>query len=238
MAWAAVIASVSKGFLRTSVEDVGVAVSRFNVYLRLCWGLVGQEVNTMKKLVSLLFVLFVCAVSYGQGTPDVTRFLGIPVDGTKAEMIGKLKEKGFSSSFGSDELLEGEFNGKNVYVNIQTNNRKVWRIGVIDINGCDETQIKINFNNLCRLFEENTKYINPVGDQTISEDEDIAYEITVHDKRYSAMWLQKSKTGDIDLEAKNRLVWFMISKHPLSYGKYVIMMFYENGYNKAKGEDL
>lgn len=229
---------VSTGFLRTFKLDVGIAVPRFNVYLSALMGLAGQEVNIMKKFISLLFVLFACAMSYGQGTPDVTRFLGIPVDGTRAEMISKLKEKGFSSSFGSDDLLEGEFNGENVYVSIQTNNRKVWRIGVIDINGCDETQIKINFNNLCRLFEENTKYINPVGDQTISEDEDIAYEITVHDKRYSAMWLQKSKTGDIDLEAKNRLVWFMISKHPLSYGKYVIMMFYENGYNKAKGEDL
>lgn len=28
----------------------------------------------------------------------VTRFLGIPVDGTKAEMIQKLKAKGFTSN--------------------------------------------------------------------------------------------------------------------------------------------
>ena len=192
--------------------------------------------------------MFVCAVSYGQGTPDVTRFLGIPVDGTKAEMIGKLKEKGFSSSFGSDELLEGEFNGKNVYVNIQTNNRKVWRIGVIDKNGCDETQIKINFNNLCRQFEENSKYINFKGDQTISEDEDIDYEMSVHNKRYEAVFYQKSQekneeeNGDTAEEilkgTMNRLVWFMIAESPLRYGKYIIEMFYENGYNKANGEDL
>ncbi len=192
----------------------------------------------MKKLVSLLFVWFACAMLYAQGTREVTRFLGIPVDGTRAEMISKLKEKGFSSSFGSDELLEGEFNGKNVYVNIQTNNRKVWRIGVIDKNGCDETQIKINFNNLCRQFEENSKYINFKGDQTISEDEDMGYEMTVNNKRYEASFAQKSSSGEIDRGAVNRLVWFMISKDPSSYGKYVIMLFYENGYNQANGEDL
>lgn len=30
-------------------------------------------------------------------------------------------------------------------------------------------------------------------------------------------------------------VWFMIREH---YGEYYIVMFYDNGYNKANGEDL
>lgn len=191
----------------------------------------------MKRFLSVLFLVFACAMSYGQGAPDVTRFLGIPIDGTRSEMISKLKAKGFTSVPGTD-MLEGEFNGKNVYVNVQTNNRKVWRIGVIDKNGCDKTQIKINFNNLCRQFEENPRYINFKDDQTIFEDEDIDYEITVNDKRYEAVFAQKSSAGDIDPSAVNRLVWFVVSKAPSSYGKYVIMMFYENGYNKANGEDL
>lgn len=192
----------------------------------------------MKKLFSLLFVLFVCAMSYGQGTPDVTRFLGIPVDGTRAEMVSKLKEKGFTSVPGTD-MLEGEFNGRDSYVGVQTNNRKVWRVWVSDKDGCDETQIRINFNVLCRQFEENSKYISIMGDQTISENEDIGYEITVHDKRYEAVFYQKSQTGDdttSDLE--NRFVWFLINKHPINYGKYIISLYYENGYNKANGEDL
>ena len=33
----------------------------------------------------------------------------------------------------------------------------------------------------------------------------------------------------------NRMVWFTISKY---YGGYYISMYYDNGYNKASGEDL
>ena len=41
---------------------------------------------------------------------DVTKFLGIPVDGFKPEMIRKLKAKGFvEHPYRTDELV-GEFN--------------------------------------------------------------------------------------------------------------------------------
>lgn len=185
----------------------------------------------MKKLVSLLFVLFACAMSYGQDTREVTRFLGIPVDGTRAEMVSKLKEKGFTSVPGTD-MLEGEFNGKDSYISVQTNNRKVWRIGVLNKSELDETQIKIDFNNLCSQFESNDKYVG--SSQFIPEDEKISYEILVNKKRYEASFFQKSQSdGSADI---NRLVWFMINE--VGYDKYQILMFYENGYNKANGEDL
>ena len=188
----------------------------------------------MKKLVSLLFVLFACAMSYGQDTREVTRFLGIPVDGTKAEMTSKLKEKGFTSVLGTD-VLEGEFNGKDVYVFVQTNNRKVWRIAVVDKNKCDETQIKINFNNLCRQFENNSKYFG-VGDQTIPENENISYEMSVNKKRYEAAFCQKPRVeSNIKDDITKRFVWFMINE---DYGEFSITLYYENGYNEANGEDL
>ena len=38
----------------------------------------------------------------------------------------------------------------------------------------------------------------------------------------------------IDL-MKNRSVWFMIEEE---YGKYYILLYYDNGYNQANGEDL
>ena len=136
----------------------------------------------MKKLFLLFLVLLTCVVLYGQEVSSVTRFLGIPIDGTKAEMISKLKDKGFTSVPGTDGMLEGEFNGKDVYVIVQTNNRKVWRIAVMDKNKCDEAQIKINFNNLCSQFENNSKYFS-FGDQTIPENENINYEMIVNNKR-------------------------------------------------------
>lgn len=82
---------------------------------------------------------------------NVTTFLGIPVDGTKAEMRRKLIAKGYQpETFGGEEWLTGEFNGKDVQIFIQTNNNKVWRLAVMDENAVDEAQIKIRFNTLVR----------------------------------------------------------------------------------------
>ncbi len=71
---------------------------------------------------------------------DVTKFLGIPVDGTKSAMIQKLKAKGFTYNQRRD-CLEGEFNGRTVYLHVVTNNNKVYRIMVKDAYGVDESAI-------------------------------------------------------------------------------------------------
>lgn len=203
--------------------------------IKPCLGLAGWEVNAMKKFFVLSLFLAVSAVLMAQ--VEVTKFLGIPVDGTKSEMGSKLKAKGFSSVPGTD-MLEGEFNGNNVYVLVQTNNRKVWRIGMFDKGGCDETQIKINFNNLCLQFMKNSKYVGSTN-QMIPEGDDISYEISVNNKRYQAVFYQKSQVGEDTPEGlANRVVWFLIDEDSRNFGKYVIRMFYENGYNMANGEDL
>lgn len=80
----------------------------------------------MKKLFTLTFLLLLSVAAWAQ--KDVTRFLGIPVDGTKSEMIRKLKEKGFRSSSYDSDILEGEFNGRDVSIHVATNNNKVYRI--------------------------------------------------------------------------------------------------------------
>ena len=48
--------------------------------------------KTMKKLISIILVMMISLGSYAQ---DVTKFLGIPVDGTKESMKQKLIQKGF-----------------------------------------------------------------------------------------------------------------------------------------------
>ena len=55
----------------------------------------GEKCGYMKKLLTLTMLLIVAGTLRAQ--TDVTRFLGIPVDGSKTEMIQKLKEKGFRS---------------------------------------------------------------------------------------------------------------------------------------------
>lgn len=188
--------------------------------------------NRILIFVATLMLGLVCAAQ----EREVTKFLGIPVDGTKSEMIQKLKAKGFTP-VGHHDALEGEFNGKDVHVFIGTNNRKVYRIMVAEANTVGEADIKIHFNNLVTQFENNPKYESYCDEsQRISGEEDISYEMSVNNKRYEAMFYQKSsdalKGTDVD---SNRVVWFMIVEN---YGKYYIAMFYDNKYNQANGEDL
>lgn len=130
---------------------------------------------------------------------DVTQFMGIPVDGFKYEMIQKLKEKGFVPIINTD-LLEGEFNGRNVYIGVASNNNKVFRIGVIDKNKVSESDIKIRFNKLCQQFANNPKYIC-FDDYTISDEEDISYEMSVKNKRYQASFYQRPNLELLDTMA-------------------------------------
>ena len=160
---------------------------------------------------------------------EVTKFLGIPIDGTKADMIQKIKAKGFSYN-AQEDCLEGIFNGEKVYVSVQTNKNKVWRIAVADKTGRDEGQIKIRFNKLCQQFDDNPKYYSLKGIQKLSDNDDISYEMTGHHKQIQAVYYQLPYDG-----ALNRTVWFTIGK---VYGEYHISIFYENNKNESHGEDL
>lgn len=250
----------------------------------------------MKSIAKLIFIalaIMLPAVSFGQ--KDVTKFLGIPVDGTKSEMIRKLQAKGFklvNDPYSDEKYLEGEFNGEDVNVYVVTNNDKVYRICVIDKTLRDETDIRIRFNKLVRQFAFNDKYScgsESFVDFIISSDEDINYGITVLNKRYSASFFQNitdsiaytkeieeifskfsmedinnyieylnhSKSSSLSNSSHDgfnstnptfmemellmsqyiyrRSVWFMINK---TLGKYQILLYYDNGYNQANGEDL
>lgn len=225
--------------------------------------------KNLKNVVWLFMLLITSVASYAQ--KDVTQFLDIPVDGYKAEMIKKLKSKGFTSNQNKEDILDGEFNGTDVNIFLGTNNNKVWRIAVSDVNPTDETNIKIRFNNLIQQFKNNSRYSeqsdSTLAKYTIPYDEDISYEITVNKKRYEAVFYQKSLNYDSlikesaillakdtmndkekerlkilfseameeSLNSLNKQVWFMIKE---DYGKYRIVIFYENEYKRAKGDGL
>lgn len=198
----------------------------------------------MRSLFSIAVLLLAFTLS---AQKDVTKFLGIPVDGTKAEMIQKLKAKGFTSNEYDKDILEGEFNGRNVFINIQTVNNKVWRIIVSDISGKSEQQIKVHFNNLCSQFEQNSNYISG-SDFKIPESEEISYGMLVNKKNYQAIFFQRAKldltnddyssalfSSDTMEIASKKIVWFTIIK---DYNDYRIALYYENDYNAANGQDL
>lgn len=150
--------------------------------------------KNLKKTVWFFMLLIFTIASYAQ--KDVTQFLDIPVDGYKPEMIEKLKSRGYTINRQSEDILDGEFNGTKVNIFIGTNNNKVWRIAILDEYPTDETNIKIRFNNLIQQFVNNNRY-STQADSIISKfiipkDEDISYEMKINNKRYEAVFYQKS----------------------------------------------
>ena len=217
----------------------------------------------MRKLFFTALLLVMILSAYAQ--QDITKFMGIPVDGSKSEMIKKLEKKGFKYDYRND-YLTGEFNGYDVTVHVVTNNNKVYRIAIFDEKWCNETDIKIRFNNLCTQFEKTGRYV-PLDwykDQHLTDDDDISYIMRVENKRIEAAYCQINSKEDLFKEVMDyqidipkqvtdtvglftdvlmgfweqlskRTVWFMIDE---KYGKYQILMFYDNAYNKANGDEL
>ena len=197
----------------------------------------------MRKFLTLLAMIAISASVFAQ--KEVTKFMGIPVDGSPTEMVKKLKAKGFTTDedamqvvkrglidWDGPEVLTGRFNGEKVRVFLGVEQNKVWRIYLSDKDSRDETQIKIRFNNLVRQFENNDKYIPYFDEQTIADDEDISYQMTVNKKRYDAYFVQKGEDGTVDVK---REVWFLIIQR---FDGYYIYMYYDNKYNEADGSDL
>ena len=196
----------------------------------------------MRKFLTLLAMIAISASVFAQ--KEVTKFMGIPVDGSPTEMVKKLKAKGFKTDEGymrdvkvglidwdGPEVLTGHFNGTKVRVFLGVEQNKVRRIYLADKKTRDETQIKIRFNTLVRQFENNDKYLY-FYEQTIADDEDISYQMAVNKKQYEATFLQKGEDGTVD---EKRVVWFTIGQYP---DGYKIAMFYDNEYNRADGSDL
>lgn len=145
---------------------------------------------------------------------DVTTFLGIPVDGFKPAMKQKLIAKGFTSqNVGGEDVLVGEFNGTKVNIFIVTNNNKVCRIMVCDANNQDEANIKIRFNKLVSQFENNKRYVS-LDKYTLSDQEDISYEMLVHKKTYEALFYQAPKWENVDtLALQNQVREELLAKY-------------------------
>ena len=157
------------------------------------------------KRIFLFYIMAIMAISMSAQN-DVTTFLGIPVDGFKSEMKQKLVSKGFvPKKVGTNEFLEGEFNGTDVRVYIVTNNNKVYRIMLCDANTQNEANIKIRFNKLVSQFENNKRYFS-LDKYTLSDEENISYEMTVNKKNYDALFYQVPNMEKVDTLALQKKV--------------------------------
>ena len=103
----------------------------------------------MKRFLAIFLFVLMTITAIAQESNTI-KFLGIPIDGTKKEMISKLQAKGYEYDASSDGLF-GEFNGTNVIIFVHTVNNRVWRICIVDANvNDDEVNIKNRYN---RLFK-------------------------------------------------------------------------------------
>lgn len=172
------------------------------------------------------------------------KFMGIPVDGSKSKMINKLKQKGFD--YDSDvDLFQGEFDGKEVMLKLETYKNTVYRVSVmfgsyfgtplfvIQPRGFGKNTIKNMFNDLVYQFNNNDKYlfagyiIGEPMDPRIDADEDIEYQMQHNNKTYRASYRQLGDTH-------NNAVYFTIVE---LYGDYFIVLNYENLDNRPDGSD-
>ena len=202
----------------------------------------------MKLRILLLGLAMALTVGVQAQKKDITKFMGIPIDGTKTAMIQKLKAKGFTYNALNDEL-EGEFNGRKSVVKILTNKDKVWRIVVIEKDLKTATEVKSRFNTLCYQFERNRKYIplnflvaeyvriNIGPDEFVIPDEvDVYYEIELKEKSFKASYYQLSDSvinHSDDLWSKRNN--FEITKKQYQDSIIVLMQkYYDDNYNKRR----
>ena len=139
----------------------------------------------MRKVFCIIVLSLLVISAYGQNS-GALKFLGIPIDGPKAQFVAALKVKGFYYSTVS-EGYKGQFNGYSVNVYVHTNHDLVDRVFVA-FPDKSEGDIKIEFNRLLEQFKKSDKYVDFSFNEPIPDDEDISYEITVHDKRYQAVF--------------------------------------------------
>lgn len=129
-------------------------------------------------------------------------------------MQQKLINKGFEhKAYDGEEYFEGEFNGTQVHIHIGTNNYKVYRIMIADANLQDEANIKIRFNKLVQQFEHNPRYFT-TDEYTLSDKEDISYEMSVNKKIYEAVYYQLPDTTIDNSEYINSLALsYLLTKY-------------------------
>ena len=137
----------------------------------------------MKRTLLITLLSLLSLATFGQNGGPL-KFMGIPIDGSKAQFETKLKAKGFQYS-SLTESFKGQFNGKNVDVFIHTNHDVVDRVYVA-FPSTTEENIRYEFNHLLKQFHDNDKYLDFSFNEEIPDEDDISYEMTVNNKRYQA----------------------------------------------------
>ena len=208
--------------------------------------------RTMRRLVFALLMLLTLSLS---AQDNVMKFMGIPIDGPKSEMISKLERKGFApeqveidlekaeddyiSAGGvisegrvrerdGEYFMHGYFDGKRSNVIISSYNNKVYQIMVVIEDPYNELNGKVQYN----LYVEqlNKKYTNPIDyDFTIDLDKDLSVPFENNIRAYF--------TAAYDVNDRPHGLVTIELSHP-RFKEFFIAIRYYNADNMPNGDDL
>ena len=143
----------------------------------------------MKRIILLVTMVAFSLAVYSQR--DATKFLGIPMDITKGEMIQKLEAFGFSYRANSD-YLRGWFNDEQVDVYIRSQNNRITKIRVVELKLRTQSDVLSRFDQLVSQFEKNDNYAFQWRKQSNVIIHSSGYSFNYKDKK--ATFYQKDKT--------------------------------------------
>lgn len=150
----------------------------------------------MKRILLLLFVvLFICDCIAQR---EVTEFMGIPVDGPIHEMKANLLKKGFvpAETLGNN-IMTGEFNGRNVMLSIYGHKGQTYSVNVmIHVSGVENAKVLANL--FYMQLSQSCKYLSAKGikDSFIADDEGGDRNIFLNAKAYYETFYQVFTDSD------------------------------------------
>ena len=208
--------------------------------------------NKMRKLLFTLLMLL--TLSLNAQDINVIKFMGIPIDGPKSEMISKLEEKGFVTVEGirrienaeqelerlggevtggkmrendQEYFMDGYFDGKGCKIIIMPYNKKVYQVMVVFNEAYSEINAKIQFNLYVeQLSKKYTLFYNFAND-ILDKDMEMPFDNPIKAVFTTANDESDKPHGMITLEMS----------HP-RYKEFYLAFRYYNMDNMPNGEDL
>jgi hypothetical protein len=169
----------------------------------------------MRKLISTLLCLLICAVAFAQTTETQhLTFKGIPIDGSPVTFGNKLKAAGFTFEYNFDgnDWYKGSFAGyNNCDICVKYSHNLVYEVVVLFPECYSWTILYNNYQSLVNMLT--TKYGNPYASEAkfentpsyrdIDDDNDKFYEVKNGHCVYYALF--GNLTGSVIIEIKDSI---------------------------------
>ena len=182
----------------------------------------------MKNFLIVLILLFAATAP----AQEVIDFMGIPIDGTKADVLAKLKEKGFRET-DNPNTLEGMLDDIPVEAIVLENTRvNVYGIELRHEMGCDEAEAIERYNSLLLKFRNDPKY-NDGFSELIPEGEPIAQRLRSDTNVYTAYFTQAGSHGYVHVKLRKTNNWKDEERYQKAH--FVIYIEYSNANNSPRG---